>query len=69
MVLGSGNGGVIDTNGNTETIAGAISGGTLTKSRRGMLILSNTNSHGNTVIKGGTLQVSSDGNLGTVPAA
>jgi autotransporter-associated beta strand protein len=68
IVLGS-SGGVVDTNGNNDTIAGAISGTTLTKTGAGALALSNINSHSSTIVSGGSLQVSSDANLGAVPAS
>jgi fibronectin-binding autotransporter adhesin len=67
--LGAG-GGVIDTAGNNDTIAGAISGTSLTKSGSGTLFLSNSNSYsGGTVINAGALQVSTDANLGAMPAS
>ncbi len=52
----------------TLTLDGAISGsGTLTKGGTGTLILSGTNSYaGGTTVGAGTLQVSSDANLGAV---
>jgi autotransporter-associated beta strand protein len=57
----------IDSNGNTLTIQGPINGsGSLNKIGSGTLILSNTgNSYASTAINVGTLQVSSDSNLGT----
>jgi autotransporter-associated beta strand protein len=63
FVLGAG-GGVIDTN-LTNTIAGDISGSTLTKTGAGTLTISGTNSHSGNTINGGTLVVASDSNLGS----
>ena len=55
--LGAG-GGTFDTNGNSVTLASAITGtGALTKAGPGMLILGGTNSYtGGTTVSGGTLQ-------------
>lgn len=50
----------------TTTLSNAISGtSSLTKSGEGTLILSGTNSYGNTTISMGTLQIGSDHNLST----
>ncbi|HEX3600077.1 MAG TPA: autotransporter-associated beta strand repeat-containing protein [Lacipirellulaceae bacterium] len=67
MVMGAG-GGVIDTAGNNASIAGAITGVTLTKTGAGTLTLSGPNTYSNTVINAGTLTVSADSNLGAAPA-
>jgi autotransporter-associated beta strand protein len=67
--LGTG-GGVFDTNGNMATIAGVVSGTALTKTGTGTLILSGVNTYSTgTIVNGGTLQISSDANLGAAPAA
>ena len=66
-------GGTINTNGFNSTLSGNISGnGDLTKSGDGTLILSGTNSDditptwfGGTTVTGGTLQITSQVNLGT----
>jgi autotransporter-associated beta strand protein len=62
------NGGVIDTNGNDVTLANAIGNGgagALTKAGSGTLTLQGANSHtGPTSVTGGTLSISSNGNLG-----
>ncbi len=68
VVMGAG-GGVIDTNGNDGTIAGAISGGALTKIGSGSLTLAGTNSHTSTAINGGAIIATADGCLGAAPAA
>lgn len=68
MVMGAG-GGVIDTAGNNASIAGAISGSTLTKSGAGTLTLSGSNTYSKSVINGGTLAVAADSGLGAAPAA
>ena len=64
-------GGRIDTNGFATTISGQLSGaGTFTKSGEGTLVLSAENSHaGGTTVTGGTLEVSSNGNLGAASGA
>ncbi len=62
-------GGMIDTNGNNGAIAGTLSGGTLTKIGAGTLVLGNANSQSNTVVNGGSLQVSSDANFGAEPGS
>ena len=67
MVMGAG-GGVIDTAGNNASIAGAITGSTLTKTGAGTLTLSGPNTYSNTVINGGTLAVGADSGLGAAPA-
>ncbi|HEX4414692.1 MAG TPA: autotransporter-associated beta strand repeat-containing protein, partial [Lacipirellulaceae bacterium] len=67
MVMGSG-GGVIDTAGNNASIAGTISGSTLTKTGAGTLTLSGANTHSGTAVNGGTLNVAADTGLGTAPA-
>lgn len=65
------NGGTINTNGNDVVLANAIGNsgtGSLTKSGSGTLTLGGSNSYtGPTIINGGTLSISSNGNLG--PAA
>jgi len=69
ILLGPG-GGAIDTNGSTLTVAGVISGSSLTKAGIGTLILSASNNYtGGTTVNGGTLQISSDSNLGAVPTS
>ncbi|WP_082407494.1 autotransporter outer membrane beta-barrel domain-containing protein [Mesorhizobium sp. 1M-11] len=59
-------GGTIDTQGFQSTIGQGITGsGALTKAGSGTLVLNGANSYaGGTVINGGTVRVSSDGNLG-----
>ncbi|WP_411883674.1 autotransporter domain-containing protein [Polaromonas sp. YR568] len=58
MVLGAG-GGTFDTNGNTATVSGVISGtGGLTKAGAGTLVLSGANTYsGGTAVNAGTLAV------------
>ncbi len=63
-MLGAG-GGVIDTDVNNG-ILGAISGGSLTKTGAGTLVLGAANSYsGGTIINEGTLLVAADANLGS----
>jgi outer membrane autotransporter protein len=63
--LGAG-GGTFDTNGNTVTFASTVSGGALTKTGAGTLILNGSNTYtGGTTISGGTLAVSSVSSFGT----
>jgi autotransporter-associated beta strand protein len=58
-------GGTLDTGSGSMTIAGAISGLSLTKLGAGSLILSGSNTYlGGTTVSGGTLSISSVGNLG-----
>jgi autotransporter-associated beta strand protein/YVTN family beta-propeller protein len=66
MSLGTA-GGIIDTNGNSATLSGIVSGsGGLTKSGSGTLTLSGANTYsGGTTINAGTLSVGADNNLGT----
>ncbi|MDC7789273.1 autotransporter domain-containing protein [Rhodoplanes sp. TEM] len=64
VTLGTG-GGTVDTTG-TLTLGGILSGdGGLTKTGTGTLVLSGTNTYsGGTTVSGGTLNISSDANLG-----
>lgn len=65
MVLGSG-GGIIDTNGNADTIAGIISGTSMDKTGAGTLTLSNANTYtSGTTVTGGTLLVTNTSGSGT----
>ena len=58
--------GTVDTNGNTMTLSGLISGGALAKSGAGSLILTNANSYGGgTNLNVGTIQISNAAALGT----
>ena len=58
VTLGSG-GGVFDSNGNTDTVAGVISGSSLTKVGSGTLLLSTVNTYtGVTIVSAGTLALS-----------
>ena len=65
MTLNAG-GGSIDAGANNVTLSGDISGiGSLTLDSEGTLTLAGTNSYqGGTIINGGTVSISSDGNLG-----
>ena len=65
------NSGTLSIGTTTQTLSGIISGtGALTKVGGGTLTLSNTNTYqGITTISGGTLKISSDSNLGNVPAS
>jgi fibronectin-binding autotransporter adhesin len=57
ILLGTG-GGQIDTNGNNVTLAGVISGSSLTKTGSGLLALTNANTYsGATTVNAGTLQI------------
>jgi MYXO-CTERM domain-containing protein len=58
----------VDTNGQSVTWASNLSssGGTLTKSGTGTLILTGANSHTTTTISGGTLQVGNGGTTGSL---
>jgi autotransporter-associated beta strand protein len=62
-------GAVFDTNGNDDAIAGAISGGMLTKTGGGSLTLSGTSFYATTLINGGAIVASADANLGAAPAS
>jgi autotransporter-associated beta strand protein len=65
VTLGPG-GGVVDVQGNTDTIAGPISGTSLTKIGAGTLSLTNANTHtGGTTVDSGTLLVSNNMGSGT----
>jgi outer membrane autotransporter protein len=64
IVLTSGNG-TVDTNGNSLTLSGIVSGAQLTKIGAGTLTLSGNNAYGATVLNAGTLAVGSDTALGT----
>jgi autotransporter-associated beta strand protein len=69
ITLGTG-GGVFDTNGNTDTIAGVISGTTLTKNGAGTLVLTGANDYaGGTTVHAGALRVNADSGLGAVPGS
>ena len=59
--------GVVDSNGNTFTLSGAISGASsLTKQGLGILVLPNANTYGGgTVLTQGTLRVGDNASLGT----
>jgi autotransporter-associated beta strand protein len=69
QVVLTSDGAVFDTNGNDATIAGAISGGMLTKTGSGSLTLSGTSSYATTLINGGAIVASADANLGASPAS
>ncbi|NBU59957.1 MAG: hypothetical protein EBS23_09435, partial [Betaproteobacteria bacterium] len=66
---------IVDTNGNTFTLSGVVSGtGALRKGGSGTLVLGGTTSHSNnyfggTKITGGTLQIGADSNLGDANGA
>jgi outer membrane autotransporter protein len=62
------NGGVIDTQGNTDTLSGVISGsGALTKIGSGALVLTGANAYaGGTTISAGTLQLGDGGTSGGI---
>jgi fibronectin-binding autotransporter adhesin len=64
VTLGSG-GGTLDITSGTTTLSSTISGSSLTKAGAGALTLSGSNSYtGNTTISAGTINFSSDANLG-----
>lgn len=66
QIVLSTDGSYIDTQANSVTVSGQISGGTLIKSGAGSLTLTGTNTYtGDTEIDEGTLIVSKDENLGT----
>ena len=65
IALGSGGGAVDVSDGNSVTLSGVISGGSLTKVDSGTLALSGSNSYtGNTTVSQGTLQACSASALG-----
>jgi prepilin-type N-terminal cleavage/methylation domain-containing protein len=72
MLTFNSGGGTIDTNGNNVTFANPVGNGGnggLTKDGNGTLTLSSANAYsGGTTINGGTLQISSDANLGNLVA-
>ncbi|WP_407051591.1 autotransporter-associated beta strand repeat-containing protein [Methyloraptor flagellatus] len=69
MTINAGKTATINTNGNTATLSGVLSGsGALTKTGTGSLILSGTNTYsGGTTISAGTLQLGAGGTTGMVP--
>ena len=71
VAIDSGVTGTIDTNGYSVTIAGAVNGaGSLATTGSGTVVLAATNSYsGGTEIGEGTLEISSDSALGSVPGA
>ena len=65
VTLGTG-GGVFDTNGNSDTVAGAIGGTSLTKNGAGTMTLTGANAYGGgTTVAGGTLLVANTSGSGT----
>ncbi|HEX8524995.1 MAG TPA: autotransporter-associated beta strand repeat-containing protein [Tepidisphaeraceae bacterium] len=60
--------GTIDTNGKNSTIAGVITGASVTKEGTGTLELSGANTYVGTFVRGGTLAISNEANLGALPA-
>lgn len=66
MTLASGETATIDTNGNSATLSGVLSGsGALTKAGGGTLTLSGVNTYtGTTTISGGTVQIAANSGLG-----
>ncbi|MDQ0317513.1 autotransporter-associated beta strand repeat-containing protein [Amorphus orientalis] len=65
VTLQSGGGTISVATGLFPTLSGSVGGTTLTKAGAGTLSLSGSNTYGSTEIIGGTVRVTSDGNLGS----
>jgi autotransporter-associated beta strand protein len=74
ITIGPGGGGIRASGGRTFTISGPITGGGLTINTTGTttantVVLTGSNTHSDTTVLGGVLQIAADSSLGTVPAS